>query len=133
MNNDRDMPLPDGCVEITGIDLGLLIREAYALSRPQGMGLLHYSEGPLPDREVEEILGTIDGSGLHMDYVLGRSIKMNVFPFKMGRPGSASQPFLDGRKYTYDSWHDHSPRQLAELLGRLGIDLAVQMARQDAG
>ncbi len=43
-------------IEITGVDLRKFIQEVYALSRPQGLGILHYQEGDLSDDEAKSIV-----------------------------------------------------------------------------
>lgn len=97
-------------IDITGADLATVIREAYALSKPQGLGYLHYKDGPLPQPELEAIVARHAESrdlAASMDYVMGRAVKLVVF-----RKGDK----LEIR----DEWFDHSPDQLAELLKRIG-------------
>ena len=96
-------------IDITRADLRLVIREVYALSSPQGMGLLHFKRGELTDEEVDAILAS--GTPLHpvsMDYVNGRSCKFSV-------------TFRDGRRLIGDRWYDHSESQLDQLLKTIGV------------
>lgn len=91
-------------IDITGVDLHKFVKEAYALSKPQGLGLMHFQEGALDDKTVEEILSCGDSRiAASMDYVHGRAVKMVVFK-------------KDDRLEIRDSWFDHSDSQLRQLL-----------------
>lgn len=92
-------------IDVTHCDLATLVRAAYDLSVPQGMGFLHAQPGSLSDAEVASILS--NPRGLVMDYVKGRAIKLTVYQD-------------DGRKYFYGPWYDHTEAQLDELLTRIG-------------
>lgn len=97
-------------IEITGVDLELFVKEAYDLSRPQGMGFLHYTPGPLPQDIVEDLL-SMKWSGhvkIDIDYVLGRAVKMAVWE-------------EDDRMFIRSDWFDHSEYALRELLHRVGV------------
>jgi hypothetical protein len=96
-------------IDITGVNLREFIKAAYDLSRPQGLGFIHARSGPLADEVVDEILKS--GGRRHaarMDYVLGRAVKMNIFDD-------------DGQLTIHDTWYDHTPEDLDELLSRCGI------------
>ena len=93
------------------VDVRKLIREAYNLSSPQGLGFLHNYEGELSEREIDDIAKRAKefGRPVSMDYVRGRSIKLRIYRTK------------DGREYIYDRWYDHSDEQLRELLRRVDV------------
>jgi hypothetical protein len=97
-------------IDITGTDLRKFIAKAYELSQPQGMGFLHFKEGPLDDESIDKILNVKNEFCVcGMDYVHGRSIKMAVYSkgdrLLIGGPG----------------WYDHSDYQLEELLSADGV------------
>lgn len=110
--------MKQGYIDVTGIDLGLLVRTAYDLSSPQGLGFLNFKPQPLSDEEVEEIV-TRNKSGwcvVSMDYVNGRACKFDVYN-------------MEDRLYIKDRWYDHTKEQLAELCRRCGVpeqELAVK-------
>lgn len=93
-------------IEIPEEKLGDLIRHTYALSRPVGMGMLHFMPGPIPEETVTTILN--NKYGVSMDYVHGRQCKMSV-----GQE--------DGKYFISRRWPDHSKGDLVELLTRLDI------------
>ena len=99
----------DNMIDITGVDLIAFVKGVYGLSRPQGLGFLHFEDGGLSDEEAQNIVRVDDPRmPVHMDYVKGRACKMRVYK--------------EGDKlYIYDSWHDHSPDQLRALLEGLGV------------
>ena len=100
----------EGYIDITGANLRVLVKKAYELSSPQGLGFLHFTPGnDLPDAEVDEILGRRQVS---MDYVRGRSIKMHVLE-------------KDGKRFIRDRWYDHSLDQLQSLLTAIGVNATV--------
>lgn len=100
-------------IEITGIgiDLRRFVKTVYDLSSPQGLGFLHFTLEPLTDGEAQEIVDTWKDDkqmALGLDYIKGRSCKMDVF--------------REGKKlYIFKNWHDHSPDDLKELLCRCGL------------
>ncbi len=80
-------------IDITGADLREVVRAAYALSQPQGMGMLHFVPGDLSESDIDAVLkNSPDYCPVSMDYVRGRACKM----------------------------HDHTPSQLQEFLKRIG-------------
>ena len=101
---------PEEWLDVTGVDLRKLIREVYDLSVPQGLGYLHYTKGSLSDAEVDELLEDVGyiHLALCLDYVKGRSCKMNVYK-------------EDDRLYIHKVWFDHTDEQFLELLKRLNI------------
>lgn len=99
-------------IDITGCDLIALVKKAYALSSPQGLGFLHYREGELSDDEAKSVIEQTANAryAASLDYVLGRSVKLRVLK--------------DGdRMMIYKSWYDHSEYQLRELLASIGKEL----------
>jgi len=93
-------------IDVTRHNMRNLVRSAYDLSRPQGLGFLHYKQGSLSDVEIDEILGESDERyAVRMDYVNGRSCKLTVRR-------------IGDKLYVHDEWHDHSSEQLRELLKR---------------
>lgn len=98
-------------IEVTGVDMKKFVQEVYALSRPQGMGFIHFEEGPLPDDLADAIVAhRKDDSyiALSMDYVKGRACKMVMW--------------RDGDKLVIrNTWFDHHPDDLRELLERVGM------------
>lgn len=102
----------DETIDVTGVDLVKLIKEAYNLSEPQGMGFLHYKEGPLSDSEAQEMLDAyegIAGIAVSMDYVHGRAVKLTVHQ--------------DGDQlYVYKNWFDHGEVKMEILMKHLGVE-----------
>ena len=96
-------------IEVTGVDLKELVKAAYDLSKPQGLGFLHFEEGGLSDEEAEKYITDHPRFAVMMDYVKGRACKLDVFKDS------------EGRLFIQGSWFDHSEAQLAELLKRIGI------------
>lgn len=103
----------DGMIEVTGVDLRELVKGAYALSRPVGIGFLHYKDGELDDATVDEIVRSEGRSAVSMDYVYGRQCKFHVTRDE------------DGRLWTNSSWYDHTSSDLRALLKRVGIEKAA--------
>ena len=99
---------------ITGCNLATLVQTAYRLSKPQGLGFMHYTEGDLPDEDIAKILvdqKRLNGSGnlfLRLDYVRGRSVKLTVFR-------------ENDKLYLNDEWYDHTPEQQQELLEQVRL------------
>lgn len=97
-------------IDITGIDLKEFVKEVYALSKPQGMGILHYQEGELSDTDAQEIIEKFKNSeriAISMDYVRGRACKMTVWK-------------ENGKLLIVDNWYDHSDLQFEALLKKFG-------------
>lgn len=98
-------------IDVTGVDLVKLTQEAYARSIPQGLGFLHFTDGPLPEAEARRIVDRFannDRIALSLDYVRGRACKLTVF-----REGD--------RLEINDRWFDHSASDLDGLLAAVGI------------
>jgi hypothetical protein len=93
-------------IDITDVDTIVFVQKVYEMSQPQGMGMLHFTPGPLPEEEAKRYIRA-DGH-VSMDYVNGRACKMHT-------------RIEDGRMVMSDRWYDHSDEQLAELLESLGL------------
>ncbi len=99
-------------IDVTGADFVEMIKAAYDLSLPWGLGEMHYRAGPLSDAEASALLDQEPPSPrllFDLDYVHGRACKLGVFR----GPG--------GRFWLPRHWHRHTEAQLAELLARSGI------------
>ncbi len=97
-------------IDITSVDLKKFVKEVYALSAPAGLGFLHFKPGELSDEDAQAVIDRGDDRiAASMDYVNGRGCKMTVF----------RNPH--GKLEIGDSWFDHSPHQLDDLLERCGI------------
>lgn len=94
-----------GYIDITDCDKLALIKKAYELSLPKGLGFLHIKDGPLSDEEVFACIRK-DGS-INMDYVNGRCIKFRSF-------------VRDGRLLTNNHWYDHTQKDLERLMQSIG-------------
>lgn len=98
-------------LDVTNVDLVKLAKEAYALSRPQGLGFLHATEGDLSDEDARAIVERDANDricALSMDYVHGRACKLTVRR-------------RDGKLLLDADWFDHSEAQMAELRKRVGF------------
>lgn len=98
-------------IDVTGVDLVKFVQEVYALSRPQGLGMMHYQEGGLSEDDARGVVARSEGDkslAVRMDYVHGRACKMRVW-----RKGN--------RLEINDRWFDHSAADLTDLLRRLNI------------
>lgn len=109
--NAAPAPAPEptglrGYIDITGANMVNLVKQAYAVSRPQGMGLMHYQPGGLTNDEARAIADA--KGGIHMDYVKGRAVKLSVVTF-------------EGRQYIPNWWFDHTAEELIELLRAIGM------------
>ena len=93
-------------IDVTGVDMVKLVKKVYDLSRPQGLGMMHFEPGGLSDAEVKSLIrddGTVD-----MDYIRGRACKFHVW-------------IKDDRFVISDNWYDHTDAQHAELLQHVGF------------
>lgn len=102
-------------IDVTDVNPIEIIKAAYALSVPVGMGFLHARPGPLSDEDAQTILGAERPDGrivASMDYVHGRQVKMTIFR-------------KDGRHYINNTWYDHTPEQLEQLLEMVGVEAVL--------
>jgi len=96
-------------IEITGVDLKEFAKAVYDLSRPQGLGMLHFTPTPLSDDEAASLVKPSgNGIRLSMDYVRGRSCKMHVRE-------------KDGKLFISNPWYDHTNGDLISLLQKFDI------------
>jgi hypothetical protein len=102
----------ENMIEVTDCNIRELVKAAYDLSKPQGLGLIHAKEGSLSDKDIDEIInqGSYANVVISMDYVYGRACKMTVFRDD------------ENRMWIYKHWYDHSDHQLEKLLETCGID-----------
>ena len=93
-------------LKVTGIDLPTLVKRAYELSAPRGLGFLHFTPKPLSEEDVAGILGQklYDGCVFSMDYVKGRAVKLSAYRDEAGDI------------WLRDRWYDHTAEDLVELL-----------------
>ena len=93
-------------IDITDVNMVVFVKKVYELSRPQGMGMMHFTAGPMSTEDAERLIQA-DGT-VSMDYVSGRACKMHTR--------------LQGDRIVInDSWYDHSDAQFAELLKHIGV------------
>ena len=105
-------------IDVTEAPLGTLIRSAYTMSTPRGLGFLHATADELSEGEINSIQSACERSTIYaacMDYVRGRACKFEVLK-------------RDGRLYVKNRWYDHSDNQLYALLETVGIDRSVVAA-----
>jgi hypothetical protein len=106
----------ENMIELKGVDLRKFVQRVYALSSPQGLGIMHFQDGGLSDADADAILerdkkGRVAAS---MDYVHGRACKMTVFRDE------------DDKLYVREMWYDHTRDDLKELLAAFGIELPAE-------
>ncbi len=103
--------MEDDMIEVTGVDLRKLVQEVYALSRPQGLGHLHYEKGGLSDEETNALIDCEPRGRviLSLDYLKGRACKFHVRR-------------EDDKLFISPRWYDHSADDLKELLKRVGLE-----------
>lgn len=91
------------------VDLVALVKKAYELSRPQGMGMLHFQPGPLPDHVAPQLVGKETSPfPVNLDYVMGRAVKFTVTRHL-------------GRLFVAPRWFDHTEADYRELLASVGV------------
>lgn len=92
------------------IDLVALVKKAFDLSSPQGMGYLHHTPLPMPNSLAKEILANGHGSVVFsMAYVRGRAVKFTVHRLPNGDLIAPAR------------WFDHTIGDYIELLGAFNI------------
>jgi hypothetical protein len=108
-----------------GFDFAKFVRAVYDLSKPQGLGFLHYSFGTLTDIEVKTIMDLIEDKKvphdetydydqiLYLDYVNGRACKCSLCRDS------------EDNVFVFDDWYDHTNDQLKQLLEKMGIKAEV--------
>ena len=115
-------------VDLTGGDLCKLIQAAFDISRPQGMGFLHYSpDHVITDEEAKEMVTDanigvhLTGShvALNLDYVRGRAVKLTVFlATEEQRKHNLIARALPAEwtHWAYADWYDHSREQMEQIV-----------------
>jgi len=100
----------ENMIDITGSNLVDVVRAAYDLSSPQGLGFIHFEAGGgLTDDEVDSLIITDnDRIAVSLDYVKGRACKLTVFK-------DEDKLFID------NCWYDHSESALLELVDRIAV------------
>ena len=89
-----------------------LVRKAYDLSKPVGMGMIHFQPGPIPEPIVDDLVRLMNKTGyLTMDYTLGRQVKFTIL--KIGN-----------RYFVHKTWRDHTKEDLVILLASVGVQLS---------
>jgi hypothetical protein len=99
----------DGMIDVTDVPMPVLVREAYRLSKPQGLGMMHFKPGDIDAVTVAQIVARDDGKNqvaISMDYVHSRAVKLTVFR-------------ENGRLWIRDEWFDHSSDDLSDLLAAI--------------
>jgi len=88
-----------------------LLKTVYDLSKPQGMGFLHFMTTPMTVEEATKLLNVHRSPrGYHFDYINGRACKFNIF--------------FDGEKhYINDSWYDHTNKDFETLLKKFNLEV----------
>lgn len=101
----------DNLIDVTGIDPVKLMKFAFAFSKPQGLGYLHYDEKhALSTAECLEMINqdkiTQDKRlevVCYMDYVKGRACKFRIW-------GKNNKIYLD------KDWYDHTKEDLENVI-----------------
>ena len=92
-------------IDITDVDPILVVKKAYELSSPQGLGFLHFDPAPLKD---EDAALYVRNGEIWADYIKGRAVKLSSFR----REG--------GRIFISRYWKDHNDFQMGQLLSAIG-------------
>jgi hypothetical protein len=67
-------------IDITGVDLVKFVQAVYDLSKPQGLGFMHFRTGPLSDQDAKKCLPPDGRIAVDTDYVNGRACKLGAKP-----------------------------------------------------
>ena len=85
-------------------DVKPLVQKAFELSKPQGLGFLHFnSDDTLSEDDLNQIICP-KTQEVHMDYVKGRAVKFSINRDNKGL-------YINDKR-----WYDHSDNALMELL-----------------
>lgn len=82
------------------------VKKAFEISRPQGMGILHFSPNDTLSDEMIQSNLTNNEVALSFDYLAGRAMKFRLFKEK-------------GLYYFCERWFDHTEEDVLELLSVL--------------
>lgn len=85
------------------------VQKAYELSAPQGMGFIHFRPEPMEHGDAARIIESQGGpSGLHLDYVAGRAVKLSIRRY-------GPTWYLEDN----GTWYDHSEYQWEQLIAHV--------------
>ena len=108
-----------GQFDITDIDPLLIIRTAFDMSVPQGMGILQHRSGGIGASEMARYIARDVWGSYHVDYMRGRSMKLH---FRADRETK--------RLYFDIDWYDHTRDQAEELMRLIKLpDVENQIIR----
>lgn len=100
-------------IQIPEDKLVALIEKAYELSRPQGLGFLHYQEGSMPPGEAQKFIDYSNSNrnvtgrkDIYLDYVSGRAVKLSIWHDK-----DQNVYFMED----IGTWFDHTASQWEQL------------------
>lgn len=109
-------------IEITGVDMAKFVKKVYELSKPLGMGFLHFTPEPLSDEEAKSLINDNDPKiKCSLDYVKGRSCKMTVHKEISGSMFNKKE-----KLFIRSPWFDHTDSQLKELLEHCGFNINLE-------
>ena len=105
---------PVEVVDLTNANLVELVKGAYSLSVPLGMGFLHYRPGGLTEEEAQSLVNPDPNAryAVAMDYVRGRAVKMSVWNV----PDNAAHNPQGIKRFTMPYWYDHTQEEFELLL-----------------
>jgi hypothetical protein len=86
-------------INIAGLDKVKVLQALYERAKPQGMGFLHYTPGPLPEAEAKACLERHP----YFDYLNGRVMKVDL-----------GKDTLDPRLYDRDNGDGAAERALQD-------------------
>ena len=106
-------------IEITHLDPREVVKAVYRRSFPVGIGYVHYREGELDEKTIDEIIQEGEESPsrrnvISMDYVHGRQCKFHAF-----RRGE--------KVVVNDNWLDHALSDLHEMIDELNDNFAKKL------
>ena len=96
-------------IDVSKLDLLEIVKAAYDLSKPIGMGFIHYTPEPLTNEEAASLIDLTSSIVVALDYVKGRCVKFTVFKH-------------NNKFYINDKWYDHTESDLQELLERASTE-----------
>jgi len=110
-------------IDVSSCSIEQLVKTAYDLSVPVGMGLYHFSPDPMSDDLFHETMEQCTHRNrISLDYVKGRQVKFTIW----------MDP--DAQKhYIRPQWYDHTTENLVVLLTRCGIpdaELVITQAHE---
>lgn len=86
-----------------------LIKLAYGLSKPQGLGFLHFMVGDIDATTLDSMVDSFEQKGrIDLDYVIGRACKCSFTKSDDGILTSIAP----------DMWYDHTDDQANQFLSQ---------------